>query len=126
VTPPTSRLIDSLPEPGSVTRLGADAFEVIGRQGDAYQVTIRPGDAGVAGAPGTGGVADDAGARPAGGVLLAQEAPDAFGERLGSRVDVARRPPRWPPLTGRLRSGADDGGRPGVRGERDLRQRRPV
>jgi hypothetical protein len=34
----------SLREPGSVTRLSADTFEVIGRQGDAYQVTIRPGD----------------------------------------------------------------------------------
>jgi hypothetical protein len=34
----------SLRQPGTVTRLGADTFEVIGRQGDAYQVTIRSGD----------------------------------------------------------------------------------
>jgi len=33
----------TLRTPGSVTRLGADTFQVIGRQGDAYQVTIRPG-----------------------------------------------------------------------------------
>ena len=34
----------TLREPGSVTRVGADTFQVIGRQGDVYQVTIRPGD----------------------------------------------------------------------------------
>jgi hypothetical protein len=33
-----------LRQPGSVARIGADTFQVIGRQGDVYQVTIRPGD----------------------------------------------------------------------------------
>jgi uncharacterized Zn-finger protein len=34
-----------LREPGTVTRVSADTFQVIGRQGDVYHVTIRPGDA---------------------------------------------------------------------------------
>jgi hypothetical protein len=33
-----------LREPGTVTRVNADTFQVVGRQGDVYQVTIRPGD----------------------------------------------------------------------------------
>jgi hypothetical protein len=34
----------TLRQPGTVTRLSADTFQVIGRQGDAYHVTIRSGD----------------------------------------------------------------------------------
>ena len=30
--------------PGSVARVGGDVFQVVGRRGDSYQVTIRPGD----------------------------------------------------------------------------------
>ena len=34
----------ALRAPGSVARVGGDTFQVIGRQGGVYQVTIRPGD----------------------------------------------------------------------------------
>jgi hypothetical protein len=34
----------ALRAPGSVARTGGDTFQVVGRQGDVYQVTVRPGN----------------------------------------------------------------------------------
>jgi hypothetical protein len=109
----------ALSDPGSVARVGGDTFQVIGRHGDVYQVTIRPADVRCTCPAGLAVLLDPPrgylGCRHAGEVTLERPQPPADRARCRARIHLrsARlptgrhtapslvRPERTPPQTPR-------------------------